>query len=930
MRRLNSRVVPYTVIAALAPIVWGWAQTPAQLPPPGSPQPVRKPVTRPGERPTPAPTAISRPVGIKPAPVPAAKKPVPRVASAARPKVAVPLKKTLPNGLTILVLENRAAPVVAVRVYVKTGSIYEGQYLGSGISHLFEHTLGEGTKGRSKQELDTEVQAIGGQSNAYTSYDVTAYHITTASSYFERALNNLADQMQNATFPESEVKTQQGVIHNEMNLDDDDPDRVLSEMFYATAFRVHPVRFPIIGYREAFDRLTRDDILNYYKTHYTPENTVVSVAGDVNAERALRAVGEAFKGWERRSAATPAVPDEPVQTTRRRAVVEKDVNLTYLQQGWHTVPLQHPDLYALDVLAQILGGGESSRLVRELREKHNLVSSISAYSSTPNYNAGVFAIRATLPPKNLDKVGKAIWDQVGKIRATRVSMEELQRAQRQIETSFIFNNSSVEEQAEQMAYDELSTGDPTFSRSYVDRIKLVTRTQVLEAARKYLTSNGFTTAIVRPRSKAGQVAATQSKGAVKPPQMVTLPNGMRLIIRENHATPTVSIVVQGLGGARLEPRSKAGLANLFAQMLTRGTTKLSYEQIASTVDALGATFEPFSGYNAWGVQSQWLSSDWRKGLTLIQQSLLQPAFPATELARLKAQVGARIQEQQDDPMTAASLLLRQTFYGDHPYGRSSLGTAASVASITRSDLVAYWNQVMLPRSTVLSIYGDVNPAEVRRLAGQMFSGFTRGGKLPGAPAAAVPPSQFIVKEQSKPGVAQAVLFFGYPSIKATDPDRYAIDVLDAALSGSNLPGGRLHARLRDNQLVYVVHAFDQPGLDPGMFVVYAATTKANRAKVQSIIQEELQKVREADISPQELAIAKSMAISAHAIESQTDLSQAQQAAGDELLGLGYNESTRYEAGINAVTIADVRRAAQQYLRPNAAALAVVEPVGESR
>jgi len=358
--------------------------------------------------------------------------------------------------------------------------------------------------------------------------------------------------------------------------------------------------------------------------------------------------------------------------------------------------------------------------------------------------------------------------------------------------------------------------------------------------------------------------------------------------------------------------------------------KYTGEQLAALVDSLGGQLSGFSGYNAWGVQSQWLSSDWRKGLTLIQQSLLQPAFPATELARLKAQVGARIQEQQDDPMTAASLLLRQTFYGDHPYGRSSLGTAASVASITRSDLVAYWNQVMLPRSTVLSIYGDVNPAEVRRLAGQMFSGFTRGGKLPGAPAAAVPPSQFIVKEQSKPGVAQAVLFFGYPSIKATDPDRYAIDVLDAALSGSNLPGGRLHARLRDNQLVYVVHAFDQPGLDPGMFVVYAATTKANRAKVQSIIQEELQKVREADISPQELAIAKSMAISAHAIESQTDLSQAQQAAGDELLGLGYNESTRYEAGINAVTIADVRRAAQQYLRPNAAALAVVEPVGESR
>src|SRR5690606_3499164 len=129
-----------------------------------------------------------------------------------------PQKKTLDNGLTVLVQENHAAPVVAVRFYVKTGSIYEGPYLGSGISHLFEHTLGEGTKTRSKKEINDAVQAIGGQSNAYTTNHVTAYHITTAARYFDRALSILADEMQNATFPEAEVKTQQGIIHNEMNM----------------------------------------------------------------------------------------------------------------------------------------------------------------------------------------------------------------------------------------------------------------------------------------------------------------------------------------------------------------------------------------------------------------------------------------------------------------------------------------------------------------------------------------------------------------------------------------------------------------------------------------------------------------------------------------------------------------------------------------
>ncbi len=845
---------------------------------------------------------------------------------------AQPLKKTLPNGLTALVLENHAAPVVAVRVYVKTGSIYEGQYLGSGISHLFEHTLSEGTSTRTKQQINQEVQSIGGQSNAYTTYDVTAYHITTAASFFDRALNDLADQMQNATFPAAEVRTQQGVIHNEMNLDDDDPDRVLSDLFYSTAFRVHPVRFPIIGYRQSFDRLTQADIVNYYKTHYTPENSIVAVAGDIEPDRAFAAIAAAFGNWQRRSANTPAIPAEPRQVSPRRAFVEKDVSLSHLQMGWHTIPLQHSDLYALDTLAQILGGGESSRLVRELREKQNLASSISAFSSTPNYDAGVFSIRATMPPRNLGKVENAIWAQIGKMWRQGVTAAELQRAQRQIETAFVFNASSVDEQAEQMAYDELGTGDPAYSRRYVARIKAVTAAQVQDAARKYLTREGVTTAIVRPRAavvtkRAAQTRAARAKKTAAPPRLIRLPNGMRLVVRENHATPTVAIVAMGQGGTRLEPSNKPGVAAVFAQMLTRGTVRRGGEQIAATVDDLGASFEGFSGYNAWGIQSQWLARDWRKGLSLVQESLLTPTFPADELERVKAQIVAQIQAQGDDPMSAASLLLRRTFFGKHPYARSSLGTIAAIKAVTRDDLQRYWNSVVLPRSMVLTIYGDVSTEDVRRAAEHSFRGFEREGRLPRAPAPAAALTQYTEKTQAKAGLAQAALFFGYPSINVRNADRYALDVLDAALSGASLPGGRLHTRLRDDQLVYVVHAFDQPGVDPGMFVIYAATTPGNVSRVRGIIEEEIERVRSADISPEELAQAKTMFISVNAIESQTNLAQASQAASDELFGLGFKNSAQYEARINAVTLADVRRVAQKYLRPEAAALAIVQPSG---
>jgi len=838
-----------------------------------------------------------------------------------------PVKRTLPNGLTVLVQENRAAPVVAVRVYVKTGSITEGQYLGTGISHLFEHVLGEGTKTRTKEQVNDEVQAIGGQSNAYTSNDVTAYHITTASSYFERALNSLADSMQNATFPDAEVKTQQGVIHNEMNMGEDDPNRVLWKLFYETAFRVHPVRYPVIGYRQSFDRLTRDDIISYYNSHYTPENTVLSIAGDVRADDVFAATEKAFGAWERRSAAPSAIPDEPRQVSPRRAVVNKEnIQLASMMKGWHTISLQHPDLYALDVLAQILGGGESSRLVRVLRERNSLVSSISAFSHTPDYNAGVFGISATYSPKNTAKVEAAIWQQIDHIKKHGVTFAELKRAQKQMETSYIFGQDDVADQAERIASDFMSTGDPTFSQRYVARVQAVTPAQVQAMANKYLLWDSTTTAIVQPGRGP---ASTNTKGSArkpdKPAQLIKLPNGMRLIIRENHSTPTVAITIAGLGGVRLEHRDKGGLANLTAQMLTRGSKKRSGEAMAQIIDEMGGSLDAYSGYNSWGINSQWLSRDWLRGLSLVHEAVLQPTFPADELTRLKSQIADGIRARDDDPETTATLLLRRMYYRGHPYSRSTLGELNTIGKLTPADLKAYWAKLLRPNWTVMTVYGDVDAAEVRRQVEYLFGKFKNNELLPATPTPPAPLPKYDFRERNKPGLAQTVMYFGFPGITVQNEDRYALDVLDGALSGIYYPGGRLHARLRDNQLVYGVHAFSQPGIDTGMFVVYAATTRENQPKVQSIIEEELKKARETNISAEELARAKGMAITAQAVERQSNLSQAQQASSDELLGLGFRESSYYESRINAITVEDVRRVAEKYLRPDNSALAIVGP-----
>ena len=834
-------------------------------------------------------------------------------------------KHVLPNGLTVLLREDHSAPVVTVRFYVRTGSIYEDKYLGAGLSHLFEHTLFEGTTDRTGEQIDEELQAIGGVSNAYTSYDVTCYHVTTATPYFGRALGVLTDMMRRANFPEDKVKQEQGVIHNEMNIGEDDPETAVQELWDATAFKVHPARYPVIGYQTQFDRLTREDILSYYREHYTPENTVLSIAGDVSDAQVMEGVQKELGDWERGAAHTPALAPEPRQVAPRRAEATKQIGATYLQMGWHTIPLQSPDLYALDVLSQILGGGETGRLVRELRDKAALVSDISTVSDTPNYDAGSFLVSAQLEPGNQAKVEAGVMREIARVRAQPVTPAELQRAKTAIRAAYIFGKQGVENQAEGAAFDEMGTGNADFSASYVERIQGVSAAQIQAVAQKYLSAQGVTVAAVHPPV----AEALTAKPVVAPPALpailTTLPNGVRLIVKRTTNAPTVAITVMGLGGVRLEDASKAGVGSIAADLLTRGTTRRSADQINETIENLGGSMSGFSGYNSWGVESNWLAGDWRKGMSLVAESVLTPTFPGSELSSTKLQTLSAIATQDDDPSAAAGRLLRRLYYGSHPYGRAASGTAASVKGVSRADVQGYWNSVLRPDSTVVSIVGNINVAQVQSAARFLFGSFKATTPAPKAPPATVVPPSFTSRTVQQKGVVQSAIFFGFPGITVKNDDRFALDVLDAALSGASLPGGRIFGRLREEQLVYDANAYDSPGIESGMFVVYAASTPKNRARARAVIEEELQKARESGFTAEELERAKTMCIASHAIELQTGSEQARDFASSELLGLGIKDSEEYAAKIQAVSGEQVQGAAQRYLDRDHSALAIVEP-----
>src|ERR671937_1799767 len=307
-------------------------------------------------------------------------------------------KWTLENGLTIIVQEDHSAPVASVQAWCATGSIDEDQHLGAGLSHILEHMLFKGTKTRGKNEIAQKIQDVGGYINAYTSFDRTVFWIDVPKDGVGTALEVLSDAMMNSTLPPEEYNKEQEVIRREFAMGMDDPDRMAGLLLFATAYQRHPYRFPAIGEIEIYNQLTQEQVMQYYKTRYVPNNLTFIVVGDVDAERVRQQLADLFKPYPEKSLKPVFIPAEPPQLGWREVHKEFATELAHLSMAWHIPEVTSPDVPALDLLSTVLGDGRSSRLYRRVREEAGLAFSISAFSYTPG-DPGLLGIDATLDPK---------------------------------------------------------------------------------------------------------------------------------------------------------------------------------------------------------------------------------------------------------------------------------------------------------------------------------------------------------------------------------------------------------------------------------------------------------------------------------------------------------------------------------------------------
>ncbi|HVY60845.1 MAG TPA: pitrilysin family protein, partial [Planctomycetota bacterium] len=425
------------------------------------------------------------------------------------------VRETLPNGLDVLVQERPGTATVAVRVYVKTGSINEDPFLGAGISHLYEHLLAGGTTTtRGEKETAEILRAIGGEMNATTNYDVTSYFITTSGEHAGTAIELLADWMRNNTLDPREVARETEVVQRELEKDDDEPASVLWRTHMETAYRRSLVRLPVIGYKANIQRITRDDLVRFYRERYAPNNALLVIAGDVKAAPTLEKVRAAFGPWERRTLRANVLPEEPPQVAPRRAEKEMPIGVTLVKIGWPTVDLLDPDLYALDTLAFMLGQGDAAVLKRVLVDEKKLATAVRLSSWTPWFTKGQFMIDLEVPEaRNVEAAIEAATSGIAATPAlppalARTALAEgLERAKKQKVAEYVFNTQKNENIADTIAQDWIGTGDPFFSEGYVDRIQRVEVEDILRVAKRYLVPERVTVTIVGPPAAEKAAAA---------------------------------------------------------------------------------------------------------------------------------------------------------------------------------------------------------------------------------------------------------------------------------------------------------------------------------------------------------------------------------------------------------------------------------------
>jgi zinc protease len=834
-----------------------------------------------------------------------------------------PLRRTLANGVEVVLVERPGCGLMSAQVWVRTGSVHEGRHLGAGLSHYLEHMVFKGTERFTGRQLTDRVQAIGGSANAYTTFDRTVYHIDGPEEGLEAALEVLSEQVLAPLLLDTDALTEREVILREIDMCADDHDGVLAEAALAEAFRNHPLRHPVIGHRASFAALSIADLRAYHAARYTPENLVVAVSGSVAPELALAGIERWFGRFGRRSTETRLNVIEPPGAEPRVLRLTRDVSTARGVVLWRTPGILDPDSLPLDIAGGILGAGRSSRLWRELRERRKLVHAISA-TTWGSEDAGLMWVGwsgdAETDPQTVEV---AIQEVVQAFLAEGPTVEELAKARRQAVVGMVNGSKTVHGAASRAAHALAVARDERQPMASARQLAALGLDEVLAASRRALTHPARTAVSMRATEPAVTTASTRSLAPAGDFEIRVLPNGMRVLLQEDLSLPKVAVGIACGGGLAYEPSGRAGSAVLMSSLLARDTARRTKAEVSGLVDRLGLTFRANASGFSFGLWGEGLSADFAELSELVADGMLTPAFAAETVERERSAQADACREDLDDVVELGRQRLLKAFFGDHTLGIPMSGTAASVESIQAGELAAMHRELLDPANLVIGFAGQLDRAAIDAFVTERLAPLKPGKFAPRA----IPLPEYRLAASLTETVEreQAIVLLGFPHCGFAHERVAEANVTEELLSGM---ASGLFRRVREEKgLAYFVGASRVELADQGMFYLYGGTHAGAAATVEAEMRAELARLATGAFEPGEVESAKLRLRVGRREARQSCMSRLSSALVREVAGLGANYEQRWEALLGAVDESHVAAFVRDYLRTDRAQAVTLLPKG---
>ncbi len=822
----------------------------------------------------------------------------------------------LPNGQTVVVYEIHNNPIVTVDTWIKTGSVNEDDK-NNGISHFLEHLFFKGTKAHPTGEMDKLLESKGAVVNAATSKDFTHYYITIPSENFDLAMDLHSDMLLNPQIPRKELEQERKVVIEEISKDGNTPAKKIYDNLNALMYTTHPYKRKVIGTANNVGTMSREEILEYFNKFYAPSNMITLVVGDVDTQKVLAKVQESFK-QDYKKPLKKTFRKEHQLTSQRRNIEYTDTQSGYMMIGFRGAEISNHDTFALDVLSEILGGGKSSRLYKNIKEQKGLAFSISA-SNGSFRDDGILYITANFTPQSYDKLEKAIFDDILYIQKYGITEEELERAKKKLVQDTYYSRESTSNIASELGYIMAITGSSDLYKNYIASIQRVTACDVQNAAQKYLGINKSAVALILPKSMENmsekpKISHTYKKvsensGIAK----YTIDNGATLLINENKNNDIIAMTIIAKGGEFVE--KIPGEGTLAAKTMLKGTKKYSSQELAQILEENGIEIEPVCDEDFFIINVRTTTAQIDKTLDILDEVLNNAQFDDYELEKMRSEILSKIKQRRDIPMNVALEEFKTLIFENSVYSHSNKILEKTLPKIIRSDVVGYYNRILDAQNIIISVNGNVNTEKLAQSFGSILNRKnTNKFEYSNYTVTKLNSPKNVTKKIND--IQTAWLFMGWQTAGVQNKKDFVTLKVINTMMGSGM-SSRLFRNLREaDGLAYQLGSAYSPKMLGGIFMGYIGTKPDTLEYSRKKILDEINRLKVEFVSDTELQDAKDRLKGGFIISLETNADKASNVGYFEAYGFGYDFLNSYTKMIDSVTASDIVSAANKYFNSN--------------